>query len=465
MQVVNASPGFTRILRALRWSSGFWLLALGVIAPALVAVAGPGPPDPGGPDDSLSILECAHLARHAAPDVRIAGSDLEAARYDSLGATHNRRPAFSIQGGVIIAPEGFYDPILTNLGEYGLKARVEWPLFDGGIHKRARLRATNDAVLASVELDRAQREAAGRAAALAVEVLRLGDRARAQRQTLEWLDRLATSLQSTVRAGMHALSDQLRVELERDGVRSALDATRVEGDAAARELAQLLGRREGAPPVVREPAPDEERSPGEEDSLLVSVRLDRLPELRSAQLREERAGIELEEARRSNALRLDAGADAGLAGSDLTRWVPPDVTSPDGTPDFGDRLRRDAGASVSVGFQLPVLDATRRPAVDARQAQVEGASLRAGLERATQRRLGLDLMARWRAAHERRSAAQGLADRAEDNLVRARSLYTAGAIPLLELLDARRVLDEALERVADARFETRVAQYEAETRR
>ena len=56
-----------------------------------------------------------------------------------------------------------------------------------------------------------------------------------------------------------------------------------------------------------------------------------------------------------------------------------------------------------------------------------------------------------------------MVERAETNLLRVKSLYVAGATGLLDLLDARRLLDDARERLADARSENRAAQHEAET--
>jgi len=51
--------------------------------------------------------------------------------------------------------------------------------------------------------------------------------------------------------------------------------------------------------------------------------------------------------------------------------------------------------------------------------------------------------------------------RAEENLLRLRSLYAGGGAGLLELLDARRELDDARALLADARFEARQAHYQA----
>ena len=76
----------------------------------------------------------------------------------------------------------------------------------------------------------------------------------------------------------------------------------------------------------------------------------------------------------------------------------------------------------------------------------------------------LDLLDRWRSAERRRQEAESMAERAETNLLRGKSLYAAGATGLLDLLDARRTLDDARERLAEARAQCRAARLEAETR-
>jgi outer membrane protein TolC len=100
--------------------------------------------------------------------------------------------------------------------------------------------------------------------------------------------------------------------------------------------------------------------------------------------------------------------------------------------------------------------------VRARTEALRAATIRRELARARARREARDLLDRWHAAAGRRDLARDAAVRADENLLRLRSLYAGGASGLLELLDARRQLDDARERLADARFEARLAHYEAE---
>src|SRR5439155_513578 len=83
----------------------------------------------------------------------------------------------------------------------------------------------------------------------------------------------------------------------------------------------------------------------------------------------------------------------------------------------------------------------------------------------TQRRARRDLLTRWEAAARNLVVAERSASLATDHVIKMRSLYTAGASSLLELLDARHVLDDALDRLSEARAQSRAARFEAEARR
>src|SRR5580765_8172528 len=80
------------------------------------------------------------------------------------------------------------------------------------------------------------------------------------------------------------------------------------------------------------------------------------------------------------------------------------------------------------------------------------------------RRAALELLDRWRDAARRVARARASVAVAEENLLRLRSLHASGAAPLLELLDARRQLDDTQARLAEARFDARLARLEAEQR-
>jgi outer membrane protein TolC len=162
---------------------------------------------------------------------------------------------------------------------------------------------------------------------------------------------------------------------------------------------------------------------------------------------------------------VDVSVDAGLAGADLTRTVPENLRADDPGATLGDRVRRDLGASAAVHVHLPVLDRAARPARQARQDALDAAHARRDAEAMAQRRRALGLLAEWRAASHQLQAAQQTSERAERNLLKIKSLYSAGATTLLDLLDARRVYDDARERLAAARQQNRMAQFQIEDRK
>jgi outer membrane protein TolC len=444
--------------RALSGPAFFMFLILGG-----TAIAAPRSSFPAA--DTLSIAECVAMARRAAPEVQARRSEREAARLDSIATSHNRRPAFSLFGGTTLSPKGFYDPALTNLGDYELKAGLELPIRDGGSRRRERLRSAIAVRDAAIESERASRDAGLRAAELALDALRVREQSVVLRETLDWLDRLVVLVASGVRAGSRDLSDADRVALERDAVQSELETLEQSRGALRRELSELLGRSAGVEVEVREFASGEEAPPAEPDSVAMFERADHTPEVRAARVAESQAQLALEEVRRRNALRVDLTADAGVWGADLTHSVPPDLAASNPDATFADRLRQDLGASVALRFQRPVLDVAAGYSATARERALRAAQTRTAAARTERMRASLDLLDRWRTSARRLALADSSSARASDHLLRLRSLYAAGASTLLELLDARGQLDDARGRRADALRETRMARWEQELQR
>jgi outer membrane protein TolC len=426
------------------------------------SAAQPAAVAPPAAGDTLSVAECVALARRVAPEVRALASDAEAARLDSAATSLNGRPAYSVFGGATLAPRGFYDPAATNLGEYELKAGIALPLRDGGERRRDRMSAALARGNATIEAARASRDAGLRAAGIALDAVRAHEQAEALRETLAWLEQLEVLVGSGVRAGSRERSDADRVAIERDAVRfdlETLDQARAE---RVRELAALLGRAPGAPLEFRDPVPADAAAPVAADSVALFERTARSPEALAARVAESQAQLALDAARHRNAVAVDLTADAGAWGTDLSHVVPPDLAAEHPGATFGDRLRRDLGASVALRFQRPLLDASSGYSIAARERQVEAARTRAANAAAEGDRRALDLLARWRGAARRLELAESASARAEDHLLHLRSLYAAGAASLLEVLDARRQLDDARGRGADARLEVRLARWEQE---
>ena len=450
--------------------------ALAGLALALMVSCSQTPPaDAGGVADSrptvaaipesLTISDCMQRAREMAPGVLAAGEDASAAAYDSQATSCNSRPVFKAFGGATLAPKGFYDPVITNLGQYQLKAGIELPLLDGGGRARSRLRVSNASGLAALALEQARRDAGQRAAELAVEVIRLMDRQAVEAEGLDWLDRLSRLLHSGVAGGSHGAGDVLRTQLERDGLEASLGMLRTDLASTRRELAQLLAIGSNAEWGVRAPAPFEDRVPGKSDSLRAIGAAENSPEVRAAKLSEAQLELDLREAQSRNRINISLSADAGLAGADLTSVVPGDLKASDAGAGVLDRLRRDLGASVTLDFARTLSDPTVRPAITAREKNLRGAGMRTRTELANQRRALLDLLDRWRAASLRSASLRAIVERSGENLLRSKSLYVTGAVSLFELLDARRLEQDARERLADALAEERKSHFQLEVRR
>ena len=413
-------------------------------------------------DSSFTIEQCMARARVAGPAVPPAKFESEAARQDFLAATLNRRPSFSLVGGVLVAPSGWYDPIVTNLGEYHAQARVDWPLADGGARRRERSRAELALDHADLATVAAARDAAVSAAQAAIDLLRLAEGIELREGTLAWVDRLARRMAEGVRAGAHGRGDEQRVQLARDGIGADLLALRENVETARRALRRQLGLAPSGGWSVAAPADAEDRAPARADSVALMNAMVAAPEVRDAFLDAAGRRIDAEEARRRNALETDLTADAGLLGSDLTRLIPDDLRASTPGATFEDRLRRDLGASIGIELKRPLLDASRARRVAARERAAEGGELRAAAVRSEREQFGYDLLTHWRVAAARLDSARASADRAERHVLRLESLFAGGAASLLELLDARQVLDDALGRAADARADLRRARYEAE---
>ncbi len=428
----------------------------------LLAPLGAGAPLAGVPLDTLTVEQCAALAAENAPDVLAARADARAARYDSSATAVNRRPSLALDGAVLVAPNGFYDPVVTNLGEYHAKVVLDWPLADGGARRRARQAAALTAQGSRLDAAQAAREASLRAIEVALDLVRIDEVRAAQADAEAWLDDLNLLVDAGVRSGRRGRADAARVALEHDAAAAAELAAEGARGALARELAALIGRPGNAAIAVRAPDVGGTRSVAPADSVALVARAETLPDVRRAATEEALRRIAIEDARKRKALEIGLVADAGLWGADLTRAVPRDFAATHPGASFGDRLRHDLGASVAFQFRRPLSDPALGATALARAASLEAARLRREALIAAHRRNALDLLERGRTATAQLELAQASAVRAEENVLRLRSLYAGGAVGLLDLLDARRQLDDARTRLADARFEARRAHSEAE---
>ncbi len=418
----------------------------------------------GASADTLTIRDCVALARERAPALVAVRHDQLAAAYESTAVARERGPDWAVVSDALVAPAGFYDPTVTNLGEYDLKVGFNWPLADAGKRNLARRRSGLDLSAARLQSAQTARDVGLRAAELAADLLRLQDVAAAQLGAAEWASSLGALVRRGVVGGVRSAADSVRIGLERDAASSSLQSTLQDSRTDELELLVLIGRGPSGHVVIAPPPPGSERPPDTQDSLRLVASADRMPEIALASVTEARGNLDLLEARLRNAATLDLAADAGLAGADLTSAVPPDMKAADPDATLMDRLRRDLGASVAFHFRLPVLDRSAARHSLARNESLRAARAKSAAERETQRRLALDLLSQWRHAYARLELARRSREHAEDALLRVKSLYAAGATTLLDLLDARRVAEDTRERLAEARRDSRLAQIRAEDR-
>ena len=422
--------------------------------------------DAGAPaSDSLTIEQCVAMARQHAPALLAARMDLTAAAYESTATARERGPDWAVTSDALVAPKGFYDPTVTDLGSYDLKLGFTWPLADAGKRSLASRRSGLDLLNTRWQSAQTARDVGLRAGELAAELLRLQEIAEAQENSLAWTISLGSLVRRTVASGVRTVADSTRIGLERDAAYGTLESTLQERRTDELELLVLIGRDPESQVRIVPPPPGADRPPDEEDSVRVIASAEHAPEVGLAEVTAARGDLDLREARLRNAATLDLDADAGLAGADLTRAVPPDLREQDPDATFGDRLRRDLGASVAFHFRLPVLDKSAARQALAKSEAVRAARARVNAERGNQVRIALDLLSQWRFAYRRLTNAERSRVRAEDALLRVKSLYAAGATTLLDLLDARRVTEEARERLAEARRDSRLAQLRVEDRK
>ena len=429
--------------------------ALGSLAPADSAGGGRSA---GAVHDSMTVIECAGRATEVAPEVLAASEDARAAQLDALVAARNRRPDVSLHTSVQGIPPHAYDPALTNLGEYDLRLIGRMSLADGGARRREQLRTRAVAEGAGRDLAAARRENGLRAAELAAEILQSSARIGRHEAALQWTGRVLETIRSAARSGARSPADVARLELEQRGLEADIDADRRDRSALVRELGDLLGAPESWSPTISASHPGG-ALPTAADSASMVARADSFAEVRKAQSDVVIAELELTGAHAQKSVALSLTADAGWAGTGLSRWGPPGL-APNGT--LSDRLRQDAGASVALELSRPLLAPGSELAVSAREASVSAARARLERVRREARRIALDLLGRWWYAAHDLPPLRSAAGQAESNLLRAQSLYVAGSLPLLDLLDARRVLEQSADRAeyAAGRLELALAQAE-----
>ena len=412
--------------------------------------------------DSLSVRECMARAREHALQVQAAAEGLHASRQDALAARANAHPELHLHSSAWLVPDGSYDPAATNEGQFDLRLVSSMTLYDGGALGRERARAGAAAHRAETDLAAARREAAGRAAELAVGILQTTAGLRRRVASRNWTEGVVHSIEASARAGTRSPSDVARLRLDLQTLSVEIDDLDAGLERQGRELGAIL-----APDSIDYSFTDvrdsswAEGPPEPADSAAVLRLFENSSEVTRATTELELARLDLASARGQRASRLGATLDAGLLGTDLTRAVPPDVP-PVGAATFSDRLKRDLGASVTIDFLLPLLQPGVTATIGARESAVRAAELRANLAMNSSRRAALDLLSRWRSAARRLALQRDAASMAELHALRVQSLYLSGSGSLLDLIDARKILDEDRDQLEAARGELLLTRLEGE---
>jgi outer membrane protein TolC len=423
-----------------------WLLLTGGVA---VGAEGAGPEMGAAP--RIPLDQALAAARAANATLPVAGLDRQIAAARQREAEARRRWLGVLEGGLILAPESGYDPVVTNLGEERFQLALEKTLYDGGaLAAEARRAAAGSGVaeagfrraVADVELDVRGQYAAALAAAREIAAREEG--LRRLGSYLDWLGGRAG-------AGQAVTADLLRTRVRIAVDRAALVDARQRLDSARASLATLMGRSpDFAFEVAALPEPTAPADAGGDPG--------GVPGFEAARGEADVAAAGLSIARAMRKPRLDARFDVGLWGSDTTRLVPRDYAAGHPGADFADRLGRDLGYSLSFDFSWPLFDAGTRRAREAEATlALEQARRRVEVERvAAGRQLALARVAARRSYEQYRLLTVALPE-ARDAYLETESRYRGGAAGYLDVLDAFTTAVDAEVQAAQAELAYRVA--------
>ena len=412
--------------------------------------------------DTLEVADCMAMAREHAPGVQAAAASRQAAEIDSAAALLNRRPTFALEGSALVAPRGFYDPAVTNFGEYRLQITSAYTIRDAGVSRRERKRAALAARSARLAWRATVRDAGVQAASVAVDLLRLQADLSLLSEQVEWIDHLLDLVSQGARGGAHDQADVERLRIQRATVASDLEVAQLDRAELTRELAELIGSAPARPLWIRRPETIAALSPTLQDSLGALARVRGLHESLQAEVALTAASLDLASARGQGGLQVSLVGDAGLAGTDLTRIAPPDLADGDPSAGIGRRLKRDLGASVGIELHRPFANRERDLEASAREADYRAALRRRDDSIARSDRVVLDGLGRWRASARQLDRSASLLQQSEDNSLRMQALYLGGAAGLLDVLEARQQRDDAERLRADAEHQLMIARLRLE---
>ena len=389
------------------------------------------------PADTLTLREALDEARAANIRLPVSRLALQQALDRLRRAKGALWPSLSVEGDLHPGTPRTYE---SSDARARLVARA--PLYDGG------------ALRASVRAERARSQAARsdyrgtvKDVELAVradfaELLRRDREVELRRRGVARLERYLSEVDARRASGQGVGADVTRTRSELAGARADLDAAEHARTEIRMELNDLMGRTPDAPlaaaplPEPIEPPP---RAPTGETPWTLT------PDVRSALSSVDAAEAELSGARSGRLPHLDL---AVAAGGQAALVDPAPALMNDG---------RGWGVEATLSLFFPLWDGVYRGQVaEARDALAESRAVAEVTRRSV--RLEYDradalLRARWREIATRREAASS----ARDAFVQAESLYRGGSGTALDVLDAYRSWISAVEGVADAVLDYRLA--------
>ena len=403
---------------------------------------------------ALTLEDVLREARASNARLPIPSIEISIARERVNEARAERWLKVALEGDFIYAPANGYDPAITNLGEFRGQAVARQPIYDGGARRAAIERGEADVEAAGARYRVAEKDLEMEVRNRYAEWVQSDAEAAARGEGIERRRRYRTSLESRRASGQGVGADLLKIEVRLATEQAALVDAVGRRDGARIALNALMGREpvsalalEGLPP------PD---PPGAAPAGDPTVHA---PEVEEAAAQTKAAGADLATAEAERKPHLSLSADVGFLGSDTTRLVPREMLAADPNANFGDRLKRDAGYSLTLAFTWPIWDAGAiRARIREAELRLESARRNVILQKREASRQWAQAQSTLRSTWEQIRILTGASPNARDSWLEAESRYRGGAATALEVLDAYAASVDAAVRLSEALSRYRIAQ-------
>jgi outer membrane protein len=402
------------------------LLTLLLVIPLATRVAS-------GQTDTISLDEAIKMAQDHNLYISMAQNDVSQnnAHYRELKA--NRYPLVSLGSHYLYAPEGGYDPTVTNGGEYGLQLSAGLPLYDGGIRSVQVHQAASAMERSEWGVEKTKSEMAYSVRSVYYEILRAEREREIRQEGVQRLNDYSVLLKAMQAGGNATESDVLKAQVELNNALIDLDGAEKSVNNAKLLLDNLMGK---PPSYTFEVAPV-----ADQDTTVVSTEFpqDNL-DLHLLEYDEKLARYDVTIAKREQLPTFSVNGDFGALG------IKPN------------EFRNDLGYSVLLSLDFPIFS---WGGIENRIRQKEYDYQRAQMQFELQKR---EIETEWHETiNDVRQFERNLADYtrnikdAENNFLSAKSRFLGGRGSNLEVLDAQRLLLEANLNLNDTYFQLRAA--------